>query len=319
MVRPNCELCSEPVQREQPSISCHSCKNLFHSNCVNPLSQNVSSPSNNPSWICKVCLIKPKPSDTDDKLNRILSELQSIKSHQLKSDDLLNGISSSMAALNDKVLQQGKYISSLGQSVTSLGKQLSTVTIDVKSHGQLIASPTTTEFTPSLNDIAREVQLRSLLAVNLIIRGVPESPNKSISERISHDKKFVSDIFSKLDPPVPVELILKAYRIGKTSDTKPRLLKIILTSREAVDSIVTTFPKLLINPPDHLRSVSITRDRTQSERQSIREVYQELSTRRERGESNISIRYYNGIPKIITATSDSKNGNHQQRPTTKKS
>jgi len=98
----------------------------------------VSSPSNNPSWICKVCLIKPKPSDTDDKLNRILSELQSIKSHQLKSDDLLNGISSSMAALNDKVLQQGKYISSLGQSVTSLGKQLSTVTIDVKSHGQLI-------------------------------------------------------------------------------------------------------------------------------------------------------------------------------------
>lgn len=297
MVRPNCGLCSEPVQREQPSISCNSCNNLFHSNCVNTLPQSFDPPSKNLSWICKACLIKLTPNYTDDKFNLILNELQSIKSQQLKSDELLNGISSSMSALNDKVLQQGKNISALGHSVNTLGKQLNTVTNDVKSHGLLIggletrmvatektlsniaASPSTTESTPSLNEIAREVNLRSLLAVNLIVRGVPESLNASTSERISQDKKFVSDIFDKLNPPVPVETILRAYRIGKTDYNKPRLLKIVLSSQAAVDSVVTTFNKLQVNPPDHLSSVSITRDRTQSERQSIRGVYQELSAR----------------------------------------
>ncbi|CAI6354207.1 unnamed protein product [Macrosiphum euphorbiae] len=144
-----------------------------------------------------------------------------------------------MAALNDKVVQQGKNISALGHSINMFGKQLNTVTNDVKSQGQLIggletrilaakktlsniaASPSTTESTRSINNIAREVQLRTLLAVNLIIRGVPESPNTSISERITHDKKFVSDIFDKLNPPVPVESILRAFRIGKTADNKP--------------------------------------------------------------------------------------------------
>ncbi|KAL4153504.1 hypothetical protein QTP88_001337 [Uroleucon formosanum] len=207
-----------------------------------------------------------------------------------------------MTALNDKVLQQGKNISALSHSVNTLGKQLNTVTNDVKSHGLLIdgletrmvatgktlsniaASPPTTESTPSLNEIAREVQLRSLLAVNLIIWGVPKSLN--ISERISHDNKFVR-IFL-------INLILRfrlnpysAYRIGKTDYNKPRLLKIVLSSQVAVGSVVTTFPKLQVNPPDHLRSVSFTRDRTQSERQSIREIYQKLSARREKGESNI--------------------------------
>jgi len=168
----------------------------------------------------------------------------------------------------------------------------------------------TNESTPSLNDI---VGLRSLLAVNLIIRGVPESLNTSTSERISHDKKFVSDIFDKLYNPVPAESILRAYRIGKTADNKPRLLKIVLTSRAVVDSVVTTFRKLQANPPDHLRSISITRDRTQS----IREVYQKLIAKRENGKSNITIRYFDGIPKIIPVTFDSKNGNRQQRPTPK--
>jgi len=208
---------------------------VVNSNCVKPLPLSAEPPSNNPSSIRKACQIKPIPNNTDDKLNRILNELQSIKSQQIKSDELLNCISSSMAALNDKVVQQGKNISALGHSVNSFGKQLNTVTNDVKSQGQLIggletrilaaektlsnisASPSTTESTPSINDIGREVQLRTLLAVNLIVRGVPESPNTSISERITQDKKIVSDIFDKLNPPVPVESILRAFRIGKTA------------------------------------------------------------------------------------------------------
>ncbi|KAF0715593.1 Uncharacterized protein FWK35_00034356, partial [Aphis craccivora] len=224
MVRPNCGLCSEPVQREQPSISS--------------------------------CQIKLIPNNTDDKLNRILNELQCIKSQQIKSDELLSGISLTMYALSDKVVQQRKNISALGHSVNSFGNQLNTDSNEVKSQGQLIGgletrilavektlsnitvSSSTTETTPSLNDIAREVQLRTLLAVNLIIR----------------------------------DSILRAYRIGKTADNKPRLLKIVLSSRAAVDSVVTTFPKLQINPPDHLRPVSITRDRTQSERQYERSI-----------------------------------------------
>jgi len=52
-----------------------------------------------------------------------------------------------------------------------------------KTLSNIAASPSTTESTPSLNDIAREIQLRLLLAMNLIIQGVPESFNTSTSER----------------------------------------------------------------------------------------------------------------------------------------
>lgn len=106
MICPNCGIFSELVQCEQPSISCQKCNNLFHSNCVSSPLESLGSPSNNPSWIFNACLVKPKPSHTEDKLNLILSELQSIKSYQFKSDELLKNISTSVDALNDKVSHQ---------------------------------------------------------------------------------------------------------------------------------------------------------------------------------------------------------------------
>ncbi|CAI6374175.1 unnamed protein product [Macrosiphum euphorbiae] len=321
MGRTNCGICTELLQRDQPTTCCPKCNNLFHSSCVNDT-------SNNSQWICNDCTSLPSQTSTDDKFNLILQELKSIKSNQSKSDEALKVISSSVKALNDRVSGQAKTMTSLSQAMNTLNGNLNTVTSDVKSQGAIIGGlntriaaveknlsetvhcppPTTTPL--ALNDITHEIQLRSRCAVHIIIRGVPESSVNTSASSSSADKTFVKEMLDKLEPKLPETVIRKVFRVGKIINDKPRLLKVELTSQEEVNHVVISFLRLRSNIPDGYSQVSITRDRTPSERRSIYEVHQELRDRQEKGESNISIRYFNGLPKIVPART---NISHQSK------
>lgn len=319
MGRPNCVLCSTPVLRDQPSMSCHKCNNIFHTHCVSASSQGLDSATNILLWTCNTCLSNPIPCTNDDKLSLILKELQNIKSRQVKSDALLDNISTSVNALNSKVSEQGKHLSSLGHSVNSLNKQLTTISKEVKDHAQRfevletriaatektlsdsVGQPSSSGSSPSINDIAMEIQQRSICALNIIIRGAPESSSSQLLNKDSDDKIFIADIFKKLNLPGPTTSIVNAFRVGRMTEDRPRILKVVLSSRDAADSVLKSYLHLKATSPDFLPGISISRDRTFSERQSIREVYQQLRTRQV-SEPNITIRYFNGLPRIVQAT-----------------
>lgn len=108
-------------------------------------------------------------------------------------------------------------------------------------------------------------------------------------------------MLNKLEPKLSEAVIRKVFRVGKSFNDNPRLLKVELTSQEDVNHVVISFLRLRSNIPDEYSQVSITRDRTPSERRSIYEIHQELRDRQEKGESNISIRYVNGLLKIVSA------------------
>jgi len=203
--------------------------------------------------------------------------------------------------------------------MNTLNGNLNTVTSDVKSQGEIIGGlntriaavvkslseamhcppPTTTPL--ALNDITYEIQLRSCCAVHIIIHGVTESSVSTSASSTSEDKTFVKEMLNKLVPKLSEAVIRKVFRVGKSFNDNPRLLKVELTSQEDVNHVVISFLRLRSNIPDEYSQVSITRDRTPSERRSIYEIHQELRDRQEKGESNISIRYVNGLLKIVSA------------------
>ncbi|KAF0693259.1 Uncharacterized protein FWK35_00033901 [Aphis craccivora] len=318
MVRPNCDICSQPLLRDQPSVSCHICKNLFHSNCTTtPLAQGCAEADRQSPWTCTPC----KTTSSNDNLILILNELKSIKSQQSKSDEVLVNISSSISDLNSKVSQQGKQLSSLGQAINSLNKQLNVVTNDVKAHGKrfddLETRITATEKTlsetvaqsssvkppmpPSINDVVMEIQQRTICASNIIIRGLPESLKPQLPDKISDDKQLVANILGKLNPSVPIASIVNLFRTGKKSENKSRIIKVVLSSCDVVDTVVKSYNHLRATSPDQLTGISISRDRTFSDRQSIREVYQELRIK-QASDPNITVRYINGFPRIVPVT-----------------
>lgn len=329
MGRPNCGICSEPLLREQLSVSCQICKNLFHTSCTtNSLTQGSVEADRQLPWTCTTCKTPSSAKNSNDNLSLILNELKSIKSHQIKSDEVLGNISSSISELNEKVSQHGKHLTSLSQSINSLNKQLIAVTNEVKSHDKrfsdLESRITATEKTlsetalqssssvispniPSINDVVMEVQQRTICASNIIIRGAPESLKPQLSDKISDDKRLIANILEKLNSSVPITSIINTFRTGKKSQNKPRLLKVVLSSCDAVDTVVKSYNHLRATSPNQLQEISISRDRTFSDRQSIREVYQELRTR-QASEPNITVRYFNGFPRIVPST------NYQERP-----
>lgn len=330
MGRPNCGICSEPLLREQLSVSCHICKNLFHTSCTtNSLTQGSVEADRQSPWTCTTCKTPSSAKESNDNLSLILNELKSIKSHQIKSDEVLGNISSTISELNEKVSQHGKHLLSLGQSINSLNKQFTAVKNEVKAHGKrfddLESRITATEKTlsetavqssssvispmlPSINDLVMEMQQRTICASNIIIRGVPESIKPHLPDKISDDKQLIANILKKLNPSVPITSIVNTFRIGKKIENKSRLLKVVLSSCDVVDTVVKSYNHLRATSPDQLPEISISRDRTFLDRQSIREVYLELRTR-QASEPNITVRYFNGFPKIVPST------NYQERPT----
>jgi len=309
MGRTNCEICTEFLQRDQPTTCCPNAT-TFSTLPVSIILQIIHNGS---------VTFLPSQASIDDKFNLILQELKSIKSNQSKSDEALKFISSSVKALNDRVSGQGKTMTSLSQAMNTLNLNLNFVTSDVKSQSGIIGGlntriaamekclseavhcPPPTTIPLTLNDITHEFQLRSRCAVHIIIRGVPESSVSSSASSTSEDKTFVKEMLDKLEPKLPETVIRKVFKVGKSINDKPRLLKVELTSHEEVNHVVISFLRLRSNIPDEYSLVSITRDRTPSERRSIYEIHQELRDRQEKGESNISIRYLNGLPKIVPA------------------
>jgi len=167
--------------------------------------------------------------------------------------------------------------------------------------------------TPSagtIPSILQEISERERCSRNVIISGLKESSSSAIEERISYD---TSKIAETIDPYFPeVVANLKSIRLGKPNDRGPRALKVFFSSKEIALKLVSDFNKNARGlPPDsRLRSVTMTRDRTPLERESIRLVYTELENRKKNGETDLTINYRDGFPFIVPLSRPSQTRRH---------
>jgi hypothetical protein len=188
-------------------------------------------------------------------------------------DDLINNVISNKM---DDILAKNIVLS---ERVSELETKLSDLQADQKRSS------------PNISTLCQELDERERRKRNVIICHLEENPDRTYSEGQREDAIVVANLLRPLDPAIDVSKI-KCFRLGKYNGNN-RPIKVILNSEEQAKNILKN--KLHVRP----NNVKIFGDQTIMQRDCYRELKQELNDRRARGETDISIKFIKGVPKIF--------------------
>lgn len=143
-----------------------------------------------------------------------------------------------------------------------------------------VLSATCMDSAKNCDVIIREAEERLRRRDYLVISGLPERTNGSITDREQYDRRSLTDLTRTLNvlgfQPIEVE------RIGKISNTRPRLLRVKCESKETKVAILSAARNLRHN--ESFKRVYINPDLTWMQRENRRRLRADLEARRERGE-----------------------------------
>lgn len=147
---------------------------------------------------------------------------------------------------------------------------------------------------PSREDLICEIRERTNREKNIIIVGIVESHNVEAKDRISHDAKEVQTIIKELatNNVTPI----KTMRLGKYVSGKNRPIKVLFNSVEIPKEIFRNKSKL------SKKDIKIFSDQTPAQQSHMIELKNQLSKRQENGETDLTIKFIKGQPKIVTIT-----------------
>ncbi|MBS0018828.1 MAG: hypothetical protein KFE21_00015 [Candidatus Sulcia muelleri] len=158
-------------------------------------------------------------------------------------------------------------------------------------------APSTTE------NIIAEINDRAKRAFNAMIFNIPESSSSSIDTRKRHDISNVKNLLNLFQIDTS-SVEIKCIRVGKSARNKVRPVKAIFNDSEIVRKFCTSFSRDAVkNAYPELSSVAVTRDRTSEERNHLKKLRDELKKRVDSGETNLTIKYNNGVPTITVVSS----------------
>lgn len=135
-------------------------------------------------------------------------------------------------------------------------------------------------------NIIQEAVERSLRAKNVILYNVPEGTEDCI---------LANDILECID----LSLVVSpddVIRVGKINEKKPRPIKLTCKNLETA--------KLVLRKGSALKNskfskIFVNSDKTRQQQEYYKNIKNELNLRKDNGENNITIKYVNGIPKIV--------------------
>ncbi|KAJ3660024.1 hypothetical protein Zmor_011680 [Zophobas morio] len=189
-------------------------------------------------------------------------------------------------------------LTELKNEITQL-KEANANPINVVATNNLLSSQ-------AMEEIVNEISERDKRANNLIIFNSMES-GISKQEQVDQDTTLVSDIISIVGLTEEV----KPVRLGKFDGSKQhrsRPIRVRLSSSNAVHTVIRNAKK--IRAVETFSALSVSFDRTPRELNFYKSVKEELNTRRLNGETNLQIKYRNGIPAIVSVPiNGAKNNN----------
>lgn len=104
----------------------------------------------------------------------------------------------------------------------------------------------------------------------------------------------------------------KVIRVGRMQTGKSRPIKVIFDSKSDIIDIFNNERKLLqCNAP--LSSINISSDRTRYQREAMKKLREELIQRTSKGEIDLTIKFFNGGPKIIKKSAVISNYSQSQQ------
>lgn len=279
-----CTKCDCPLN-EPDLVKCTKCLNVWHLACTSLSSFSGDSLKRRVnSWICTTCdsiklgikktpLSTPSDIDYASKIDIIFAAVGDIKSTLSKHEQFFGKLNKKIDDVSNQLRDLGARTTSLEDKVMLLETRLS----NLESMNTL-----------SDNNIISEVSDRQLRSRNMIIFNVPESDDNTLA----NDSSVIKSIFDSL----AIVMTPTAFnRLGRKS-TKPRPLKITL--QDPSDVFVILKNKHKLRSTANYSSIRISPDRTQMQRDQLRNVYSKLEERKAGGETDLIVKFLKGIPTI---------------------
>jgi len=227
-------------------------------------------------------------STMQDQLDSILKSLNEVKSTQNKLITSINEQNKTLKSFNKRFDDISTEINKLATENSFLKTKIS----ELENKLIKIEKTTLTTQFDELN-ILNELTDRQSRAQNIILYNLPENLNNT--QNPISDGDSLKLIFKEMKVDYsPINF----NRLGKPSD-RTRPLKITLADAKSVFETLRA-QSILRHSPD-FKDIRFSSDRTIKQREQMALLRKELESRREKGETNIIIKYIKGNPQIINS------------------
>ena len=195
-----------------------------------------------------------------------------------------------------------KDCAAFGNTMNELKVAIVALQNEIKSLKSSIASPP--ESCTSLvmtEKIIQEISEHDKRMSNIMIYGCIENNGISKEDQAKLDTTVVMGMLQTLGTPdIPSDI--KHFRVGKldqTNQNRSRPIKVILSSEKSVLSVIRNARQL--KSSSEWATISIFRDRTPMQMEIHRNAKKELEDRLANGEMDLTIKYRNGIPSVVSS------------------
>lgn len=149
----------------------------------------------------------------------------------------------------------------------------------------------------NLNTVIQEINERQIRSSNIIVGNVQESSLNNHHARAKEDTENIKKILGNLSEEVTIK---KTFRLGKFTNGKNRLIKVILSNSDEALKVLKN--KKRINAP----GILIFGDQTKMQKDQYLSVKSKLADLTRQGISNKKIQYINNIPTIVDVSPENK-------------
>jgi len=274
----DCLVCSKPTAKADV-FECNWCEGLQHAECTNiskDQCEALSEVTSNVVFFCKTCLeALPVALKYFDNQALVESKITAVE----KS---VTEVQCSECKLHEAVHKVEAQFDHFQKSVESLLKEHKTTlteitTVNNTNPGTQEAAQTNDSLSQLASTILSEQHEKERRQLNLIVHNIEESSSESPQSRKQED---IAKVTSLLKDHLKIKCsITNAIRLGKrTSDEKPRLLKIMVSSIDDKRSILKNKVQLRneSNPPQ-VKRIFITPDLTPLEQKKNKRLREELA------------------------------------------
>lgn len=297
-----CPCCLKVVLDSDKGIQCEmDCLRWFHPSCVNMSDAVYNKYASNvkKTWQCDRvdCSTKGSPMQTmSDQIAKILTHMS-----KLPTRDEVAAISGGISEIKTDLKEIQKKLSDFEPRLKMTEDRLDVIEEKINSALPPIGSVATAGTAPE--DIIAELNERRRRAQNVLVYNVPEKRSPDTKARISHDRTLMEKLIQGLSQDIDSKAV-KVLRLGRQNKDKVRPVKLVFCNDNEARAFSEHFSKETVVALDEaFVDISISRDKTLQERQHLMKLRSELNTRTGNGEKNLTIKYRNGIPQVVSTQS----------------
>ena len=271
-----CKKCSKFLPK---SGVCNACPVTKPAKSPSLLSVSATGSSSGPDTVPIIDINSPSSLSFSDILADINAKLSGLSEMNNKLDLCL----SELAQLKVKV-------GDLNNRVDAVTAAHQTLAMHSALQEQRISKLEAAPCPAGTDDVIEELNDRVARARNIIIFELPEPQNVSLEQARTTDAECARTLLQGICPLGSHDLVV--HRLGKSSSSKSRPLCVGLDSS-------ATVKRILQNKHRYEGPCKISDDKTPLQRASLKLLREKLRDHHKKGESDMTIRYIRGVPKIV--------------------